>query len=353
MEGVWGYDEDQVALVIPDPTMTLVSWVPVILGTLTINWIINVIKESEIDELSVSLNGLRISHLLACHQAELSVASETAINQTMPPTDLSETVKMIKKEGINAFSSKIIYAWPKTMCLSSNMYVMMQALEEGNGSHLPHGLSILNTYTEMTTGSKWVAVIVKNLTTALITMAKGVKIAQVIAANAIPQVGNMPGMLEKLDKMQGIQRTKMSVEQRKEALFQQLDLSGLEGWSAKNWAAAHMPYLLNTMTSFPWNLGSWAVLIWWNMRSKSLMTRPSRKGSRESLHLWWMRSMLTWMKCWKWAQFAQARACGAMLLCWYARRMEVCASALTFVNWMWEPRRTLTHSYGYRKQKRA
>ena len=41
-------------------------------------------------------------------------------------------------------------------------------------------------------------------------------------------------MSEKLDKMQGIQRAKMLVEQRKEALIHQLDLSGLEGWSAKN-----------------------------------------------------------------------------------------------------------------------
>ena len=36
MEGVWGYDEDQVALVIPDPT-DFESVVPVYLGTLNIN----------------------------------------------------------------------------------------------------------------------------------------------------------------------------------------------------------------------------------------------------------------------------------------------------------------------------
>ena len=86
----------------------------------------------------------------------------------------------------------------------------------------------------MATGSKQVAVMLKNLTATLITITKGVKITQVIAANAIPQVGVTSGMLEKLDKMQGIQRVKMSVEQRKEALFQQLDLSGLEGWSTQN-----------------------------------------------------------------------------------------------------------------------
>ena len=44
VEGVRGYDEDQVALVIPDPT-DFGSWVPVTLGTKTIKQIINVIKE--------------------------------------------------------------------------------------------------------------------------------------------------------------------------------------------------------------------------------------------------------------------------------------------------------------------
>ena len=42
-------------------------------------------KGSEIDELLASLNGLRISHLLACHWAELSIRSEAAANQTVDP----------------------------------------------------------------------------------------------------------------------------------------------------------------------------------------------------------------------------------------------------------------------------
>ena len=64
MERVKGYDEDQEALVILDST-TFGSRVPVTLGTSTINQIVNIIKESETDELSVSLNGSRISCLLA------------------------------------------------------------------------------------------------------------------------------------------------------------------------------------------------------------------------------------------------------------------------------------------------
>ena len=48
MEGVWSYDKDQVALVIPDST-GFKSQVPVTLCTPTINWIINMIKENEMN----------------------------------------------------------------------------------------------------------------------------------------------------------------------------------------------------------------------------------------------------------------------------------------------------------------
>ena len=65
VEGVWGYNEDQVALVMPEST-GFGSQVLVTLGTPTISWIINMIKEGEINELSISFNEWRIAHLLAC-----------------------------------------------------------------------------------------------------------------------------------------------------------------------------------------------------------------------------------------------------------------------------------------------
>ena len=57
------------------------------------------------------------------------------------------------------------------MFLVSNLHVMMQALEKGDGSCLPCGLSIMNTYTEIATGNKEVVVMVKNLMATLITIA--------------------------------------------------------------------------------------------------------------------------------------------------------------------------------------
>ena len=63
-----------------------------------------------------------------------------------------------------------------------------------------------------------------------ITITKGVTVTQVVAANAVAPVELVPGTLEALDEVQGIQQSKMSVERRKEELLQQLDLSSLEGW---------------------------------------------------------------------------------------------------------------------------
>ena len=75
---------------------------------------------------------------------------------------------------------------------------------------------------------------VKNLTAVLITITKGVKVAQVVAMNVVPPVRLTPRTLERLDKIQGSQQMRMSDEQKKETLLQQLDLSDLEGWSEGN-----------------------------------------------------------------------------------------------------------------------
>ena len=144
------------------------------------------------------------------------------------------------------------------------------------GPCLPHGLSVINTYTKMTTGSKQLAVVVKNLTATPITIAKGIKVIQVVSTNAVTQVEVVLGTLEKLDKIKGIQQTRMSVEWGRETFFHQLELSGLEGWSNKTKQLSYSCQL-NIMTSLPWNLDSWGVLTWQSMRSQSLMMSPSRR----------------------------------------------------------------------------
>ena len=49
----------------------------------------------------------------------------------------------------------------KTVLWGDNMYIMTQAPEKGKETCFPHGLCVVNTYTEMTTGSKHVAMVIK------------------------------------------------------------------------------------------------------------------------------------------------------------------------------------------------
>ena len=170
-----------------------------------------------------------MAQLLACWWAELLIKEEAAMHQMVDQTNLTEAVKTIKKEEVDAFSSKVIHGWMRTMLLGNNMHVITQVLKEGYGTHLPHDLSVVNTYTNVISGGKQVAVVVKNLTAILITITKGIKVSQVVTANAVPPVELAPGTWVALDKMQGIQWTKMLVERRKEVLLQQLDLSGIKG----------------------------------------------------------------------------------------------------------------------------
>ena len=111
--------------------------------------------------------------------------------------------------------------------------------ERGDGPYLPHGLSVVNTYTKVISGSKQVVVVMKNLMATPITITKGIKATQVMVANMVPPVELASRTLEELDEVQGIQWTRISVERRKEVLLQQLDLSGLDGWTEANQVATH------------------------------------------------------------------------------------------------------------------
>ena len=64
VDGVQGYDEDQIALIIPDFSNFAIR-VPVILGTPTIGWVVNMMREAEMDALATLWANARAAHLLA------------------------------------------------------------------------------------------------------------------------------------------------------------------------------------------------------------------------------------------------------------------------------------------------
>ena len=64
VDGVWGYDEDHIALIIPDFSNFAVR-VPIILGTPTIGQVVNVMREMEVDASAMLWVNARVAHLLA------------------------------------------------------------------------------------------------------------------------------------------------------------------------------------------------------------------------------------------------------------------------------------------------
>ena len=64
VDGVWGYDKDQIALIIPDHS-NFTTRVPIILGTPTIGRVVNMMREAEMDALAMPWANAREAHLLA------------------------------------------------------------------------------------------------------------------------------------------------------------------------------------------------------------------------------------------------------------------------------------------------
>ena len=106
VEGVQGYNVDQIALVVPD-LLNFAAWVPIILGTPTVSCAVNVMKEREIDALAMMWANAQVAHLLSVWKATTTVEdSQTAENSS--PSEYNEVVVTKNAETIDAFSSHVI-----------------------------------------------------------------------------------------------------------------------------------------------------------------------------------------------------------------------------------------------------
>ena len=143
------------------------------------------IKEREINELSVSLNGSRMAQLLACHQAELLIKGEATMHQTVDQTDLKETVIMTKREKVDVFVQS------DTLLNENHASQKQHECNDSSSEKRCWTPTCLMawacwTHMEVISGSKQVAVVVENLMAVPIIIAKGVKVAQIVAVNTVP-----------------------------------------------------------------------------------------------------------------------------------------------------------------------
>ena len=126
VDGVQGYDEDQIALVVPD-ALKFAEWIPVILGTPTISHVVNVMKERDIDALAMPWANARVAHLLSMHRAAATVVDDQTLESTNPNA-YDEVVFMRNTETIEAFSSHVISVKAEKAYTEECIKVMTQAL---------------------------------------------------------------------------------------------------------------------------------------------------------------------------------------------------------------------------------
>ena len=102
-----------------------------------------------------------VAYLLAVWWDTAKIEDGKAVAEESDPSEYDEIVTTKDTETIDAFSSHVIHARVMTAYIGEGINVMTQDLWAEDGS-LPQGLMVQNIYMELCSGSKNVAVVVRN-----------------------------------------------------------------------------------------------------------------------------------------------------------------------------------------------
>ena len=205
VEGVPGYDEDQVAFVVDDPTTSFGIRVPIVLGTPTINRVIAAMKESDMHNAPHEWQACRTSHDAAqgftMRWVSLGPGERFPTNTGEDSTDLDEPVRLTVKCTIPGFQTVVVHGQTEhTMMMGDQrLNIMTQAPYPDDCAGLPNVVYITRTYMDLEPGSRRVVVVVRNMTSRPIHLAKGKIVARVQAANLVPEATPSPELLKKLE----------------------------------------------------------------------------------------------------------------------------------------------------------
>ena len=202
IEGLPHYDEQQVVFVLDDPS-GFSARIPVILGTPTINRVIQTMKETEIHKAPLEWQAARVAFVwtqgFQFRQTSLAERLKFRTNTAEDPLDLDE-VLLTDKCMIPGFQSVVAHGRTQnTMMMGHRLNVMMQVPYPDDKADLPNGLYVMRTYTELKDGSQSVSVVLRNLTARPIHLARGRVMGQVVATNAVPDAQCSPDLLKELD----------------------------------------------------------------------------------------------------------------------------------------------------------
>ena len=196
VRGIAGYDEDIVFLVVPDESESS-HRVPLVIGTCTIGWIINIIQEIEIDHLSTPWATARMVQLLSC-QKSMAVFTPGSVGEAQSEgtsggpqeVDMDELVMVRESVHLGPFQTKIIEGQVKPLFGDmAHLMIMPLKVEEGQmweARPLPPGLHVIHAYTHLKNDRGKVSLMVRNMSDSHIFLKKGVPVVQVMLASPVP-----------------------------------------------------------------------------------------------------------------------------------------------------------------------
>ena len=239
IEGIPGYNEEQVTLVVDDES-TFARKVPIILGTLMLHHVINCLKELEMEEAppkweNVCL-GYEVHNQLYSHQANVEPDELFPMNTGQDPTDLDEVVKLAKPVVVPAFGSAIVKGLTaETIITGHRLHVMTQAPYPEDEANLPIRLYVLHNYCEMKDSRQSVYLVLRNGTSWPIHLSGGRLIRQVVTVNLVPKAEVSPKLMKELDLDEDKPREpKLTIPEWQAHLMEILEKNGdlmmLEDW---------------------------------------------------------------------------------------------------------------------------
>ena len=231
------YDEDQVALIVEDPSL-FSQRCPVILRTPTIFPAIQAMKESEINHVEPawqhSKAGYEYTHFLM-NVEEYPEGCSFPTNTGKNPVKLDEKLLLKKKQVLLPFSNTMVHCKTQAMQMHGyKLHVMIHAPYPEDKSSLPNSVNVLKTYMELKDGSQNVSVVLQNLTSRTIHLAPGRCVARIAPANEVPEAVPSPELAKELAEAKGKEAPKLTIEERQkllmELLLQDGGLEQLEEW---------------------------------------------------------------------------------------------------------------------------
>ena len=221
------YDEDQVALIVEDPSI-FSPRCPVILGTPTIFQAVQAMKESEMHNLEQAWQyakaGYEYMHFLM-NPDDVPVEEDQSFptNTGRNPIDLDEKLLLKKKQVLLPFLNTMVHCkTQQTQMQRYKLHVRIHAPYPEDKSSLSNGVYILKTYTELKDGSRNVSVVLRNLTSKTIHLAPGRCIARVAAANEVPEAVPLPELVKDLEEALPKEAPKLTIEERQKLLIELL-----------------------------------------------------------------------------------------------------------------------------------